>query len=127
MKLMVYIYYWRLFFKTDNLKSIVICQKNSFNSFSLFYIFSLSPIFLLSLFKLSCAKKHYVYNLYHVSYTLSFCYLMYYIVSEIYIGGLFLEDCFYCYSQQIISTATKESRFPITLSKSTRNTEPRML
>ena len=34
---------------------------------------------------------------------------MYYIVSEICIGGRFLEDCFYCYSQQIVSALANES------------------
>ena len=44
--------------------------------------------FLLSLFELSCTKKKKnVYNLYHISHTLSFCYVMYYIVSDVCIGG----------------------------------------
>ena len=34
---------------------------------------------------------------------------MYYKVSEICIGGHFLEDCFYCYSQQIVSVVANES------------------
>ena len=33
---------------------------------------------------------------------------MYYIESEICIGGRFLEGCFYCYYQQIISAVPKE-------------------
>ena len=33
-------------------------------------------------------------------------------VSEICIGGRFLEDCFYCYSQQIISAIVNESLIP---------------
>ena len=37
---------------------------------------------------------------------------MYYIVSEICIAGRFLEGCFYCYSQQIISAVAKESLNP---------------
>ena len=37
---------------------------------------------------------------------------MYYIVSEICIGGHFLEDCFYCYSQQIKSAVANESPIP---------------
>ena len=41
-----------------------------------------------------------------------FCYVMYYIVPEKCIGERFLEDCFYCYSQEIISAVT--NRFPIT-------------
>ena len=34
---------------------------------------------------------------------------MYYIVSEICIAGRFLQDCFYCYSQQITSAIANES------------------
>ena len=40
---------------------------------------------------------------------------MYYIVSEICIeciGGCFLEDCFYCYCQQIIPAVANESLIP---------------
>ena len=53
-------------------------------------------------------KKHHIYNLCHIPYTSSFCYLMYSITSEIYIGGRYLEDCFYCYFQQIISAVANE-------------------
>ena len=60
-------------------------------------------LFFLSLFKLSCTKKHHVNSLFRISDTLNFYYVMYYIVSEMYIGRLFLEDCFYFYSQQIVS------------------------
>ena len=42
---------------------------------------------------------------------------MYYIVSKICIGGRFLEDCFYCYSQQIISAVANESLIPYNLIK----------
>ena len=34
---------------------------------------------------------------------------MYYIVSEICIGGCFQEDCFYCYSQKVISAVANKS------------------
>ena len=34
---------------------------------------------------------------------------MYYMVPEIYIHRCFLEECFYCYSQQIRSDVAKES------------------
>ena len=40
-----------------------------------FFISSFS--LLLSLLKLSCTKKHGVYNQYRISYTFSFCYVMY--------------------------------------------------
>ena len=42
---------------------------------------------------------------------------MYYIVLEICIGGPFLEDCFYGYSQQIISDVANESLIPYNLIK----------
>ena len=47
-----------------------------------------------------------------MSYTLSFCSVLYYIVSEIYIGRRFLEDWFYCYPQQIIYGVAKETLIP---------------
>ena len=109
MQLMIYIHYWQLFLKNDNFEYTV-SQGLTFISFSLFCIFFiLSFFFLLSLFKLSCTKKHHVYNLYRISYSLSFWYLMYYIVLEICVGGHFLEDCFYCSSQKVISAITNES------------------
>ena len=42
---------------------------------------------------------------------------MYYIVSESCIGGHFLEDCFYCYSQQFKSAVANESLIPYNLVK----------
>ena len=60
-------------------------------------------------------KKHHFHNPYRILYTLSFCSVMYYILSGIYIGGHFLEDCFYCYSKQIISAVAKESLTPYNL------------
>ena len=48
---------------------------------------------------------------------------MHYIVSEIGIGGIFLEECFYCYFQQIISVATNEFLIPYNLIKKTPETE----
>ena len=50
--------------------------------------------------------------MYRILYTLSFCHVMYYMVSEIHIDGRFLEDCFYCYYQQIISAVAQESLIP---------------
>ena len=72
---------------------------------------------------MSCTKKHNVFNLYRTSDTLSFCYLMCYIVSEICLGGRFLEDCFYCYSQQIISAIANESLIPYNLMKRAPETQ----
>ena len=37
------------------------------------------------------------------------------IASEICFGGCFLEDCFYCHSQQIISAVANESLTPYNL------------
>ena len=44
---------------------------------------------------------------------------------EICVGGRFLEDCFYCYSQQTISAVANESLISHNLisKRSTRNTE----
>ena len=77
--------------------------------------------FLLSLFKFPCIKKHNVFSPYHILYNLSFCYAMYYIVSKICIGGCFLKDCFYCYSQQIIYAIA--NKYLITCNLSCCNTE----
>ena len=44
-----------------------------------------------------------------------FCYVMHYIVPEKCIGERFLEDCFYCYSQEIISAVANQSLIPYNL------------
>ena len=95
--LMVYIYHRLISFLNDNLKHTAISQRISFSFLSFNFLFLLCFSFLLFLFKLSYAKKQHVYNLYFILHTLTFCYVIYYIVLEIYIGGRFLEDCFYCY------------------------------
>ena len=69
--------------------------------------------FFSSVYKFWCIKKHHLYYLYYILYTLSFCYL--YIVSEIYVGKGFLKDG--CYSQQIISAVAKESLIPHNLTQ----------
>ena len=46
---------------------------------------------------------------------------MYYIVSEIYIGEGFLEGCFYCYFQHVISAIANESLFLIKRAPETQN------
>ena len=118
MQPMIYIHYSLLFFKNQSFKytttftllhyTTLYYTRLTFNSFSLFYFFFISSFsFLLSLFKLSCTRKHHVYKPYHIFHTLSFCYVMYYTVSEICLDGQFLEDCFYCYSQQSIFVAAK--------------------
>ena len=103
MQFMVCLYYWLWFFKNDNLKYTAYLKENllilsPYYTFSFYFIF-----FLLSLWKISGTEKYHVYNLYFISYALSFINLIYYIAPEIFIGECFLEDCFYCYCQQIIS------------------------
>ena len=53
---------------------------------------------------------------------MSFCYVRYYIVSDMCIGGGFLEECFCCYSQQIISAVPSEFLIPYNLKNRTFNT-----
>ena len=103
MQFMVCLYYWLWFFKNDNLKYTAYLKENllilsPYYTFSFYFIF-----FLLSLWKISGTEKYHVYNLYFISYALSFINLIYDIAPEIFIGECFLEDCFYCYCQQIIS------------------------
>ena len=109
MKLTIYIHYWLLFFRNDNSKSLNTKQHLKEESFSFSLLFSL--IVLSFLFKLSCTKKHHVYNTHCILYTLSFCYVMYYIVPEICIGWCFLEDSFYRFSQ-FLSVVASESIIP---------------
>ena len=54
---------------------------------------------------------------------MSFCYVMYYIVPEICIGGRFLDDCSYCYSQQIVSAVAHKSLIPHNLIKKPAETQ----
>ena len=97
MQLLVSIYYRQLIMKNGNLKCAAISQR-SFNSFWLFYSFFLpSLLFLLSLFKLSCTKKHDVYNLYCISYTSIIFNVMYCMFLGTRISGHVLQNCFYCY------------------------------
>ena len=106
------VFYWLLFFKNDNLKYTAAPQIRSFNFFSLFYI-------LLSLFKLSCTKKYHVYNQYRISYTLSFCYVIHYIVSEVCIGRRFFKVCF----PTNYIAVTNESLIPYNLMKGAPETQ----
>ena len=48
---------------------------------------------------------------------------MYYIMLEICIGGHFLEDCLYCYSQQIIPAVANESLIPYNIIKRAPETQ----
>ena len=110
MQLMASIYYWLLVFKNDYLKYKATSQRKFFNLFSLFHIFF--SYCLLFYYFFSNSYAHNVFNLYYISYTLRFCYVMHYLVSEICIGGRFFEDCFYCYPQQVISAIASESLIP---------------
>ena len=78
---------------------------------------------LLSLFKFSRSRKHNVFILNTTSRIFSFFCVMYYIVLEICVGGSFLEDCFYCYSQQIISAVGSEYLIPNNLVKRAPETQ----
>ena len=84
--------------------------------FSLFHIF-LSHCFLsYCLFSNSHAQRNTTSVIIsHNVYFVSFCYKIYYIVSEICIGGNFLEECFYCYSQQIKSEVANKFLTPYNL------------
>ena len=109
MQVKIYIHYWLLFFKNDYFRYTTTSQRRSFNSVSQFWVFFSLFSFLLSLFKPSCIKKRHIYNLHRISYTLSFCYEICYLVSQIWIVWGFWEDFFYCYSQQVLSTVANES------------------
>ena len=98
MQLMVYIYYSLLFFQNYILKCTSLYQRRSFNSFSLFYIF-ISQCFLFYYpFSISLTKKNHIYNLYCISYTFSFCQVMYYIMSEI-CNKVYTKSTRYCNTQ----------------------------
>ena len=90
MQLVLYIHYLLLFFNNDNLKCTATCQRKSFNCFPLLYILSLVVFFFI------ITKKHQVYNLCSISYTLNLCYSMYYIVPKCRIAARFSKDCICC-------------------------------
>ena len=118
MQLMIYIHYWLLFFKNDNFKYTTASQRLTFNYLSLFHIFFISSFFLsYYIFSNSYPQRNITSVVYTAYHSESFCCVMYYIVSEICIGGHFLEDCFYCYSQQIKSAVANESLIPHNLMK----------
>ena len=88
-------------FFTERLLWLLLLFQRSFNSFWLFHIFCLVHHFFYHLFTRSHAQRNVTSNLYFSLYTLSFCYMMYYIVLEKCIGRRFLNHgCFY---KQIIS------------------------
>ena len=122
MQLIIFIYYWLPIFKIDSFNYTVTSERRSFSSFSLFYIF-LSQFFFYYLLSNSHAQRNIVSIIYiaYIIYFESFCYVMYYIC----IGGRFLEDCSYYYSQQIISAVANESLICFNLVK--RALEPQSL
>ena len=72
----------------------------------------------------SCVQKRdHIYNLHQILCTLSFCYVMHYIVREIGIYGSFLENYFSCDSQQIRSALTNEPLSPYNFMKSAPETQ----
>ena len=46
-----------------------------------------------------------------------------YSVGKKYTGGRFLENCFYCYSQQIMTVVPKESMIPYNLTQRAPETQ----
>ena len=118
MQLMIYIYYWLLFFKKDNFKFTTVSQRLTFHSFSLFHVFYLIVFFLIISFHTLMHKEtSFVQSVSHIIYFESFCYTMYYIVLQICIGGHFLEECFYCFSQRSKFSAANEDLIPYNLMK----------
>ena len=81
--------------------------------FRYFSFFDLIGFFLLIFFQTLMHKEtSRLQSISHIVSFGSFCYVMYYIVSETCIGGHFLEDCFYCYSQQIKSVVANKFLIP---------------
>ena len=78
------------------------------------YLYSIFHIFYIVLYHASYTFFiTYIFIIFHIDIVYHiikrFCFVMYYIVLEICIGGHFLEDCFYCSSQKVISAITNES------------------
>ena len=92
-------------------------QSSIFSSFLLFHLFLLVVFFLIISIQTLMHQEAWMQSISHIVYFESFCYVMYYIVLEICIGGYFLEDCFYYYSQQIKSAVANESLIPYNLRK----------
>ena len=68
-------------------------------------------------------KENNVFNLYYISYTLTFCYVVYYEVTYICIDGRFVEDCFCYHSEQIISAIANKYLIPFNLMKRAPETQ----
>ena len=109
MKLIIYICYWLLFSKNNNFKYTRASQRLTFNSFWLFYIVLSHRFLSYGLFSNSHAQRNIVFIIY-ITYRILWEFaLVYYLVSEICIGGHSLEECFCCYFQQIKSAVDNES------------------
>ena len=88
--------------------------------FCYFTFFDLIVFFLVFSFQTLMYKEtSRLLSILHIVYFESFCYVMYYIAFEICIGEHFLEDCLYCYSQQIKSSVAHEPLIPYNLIKRT--------
>ena len=88
--------------------------------FCYFTFFDLIVFFLVFSFQTLMYKEtSRLLSILHIVYFESFCYVMYYIAFEICIGEHFLEDCFYCYSQQMKSSVAHEPLIPYNLIKRT--------
>ena len=94
------------------------------NSFSLFYICLSHHFLFYHLFQALMQKEtSRLQSISHIVYFECFCYLMYYNVLEICIGGRFVGDCFYCNSQQIIYAVANESLIPYNIIKRAPETQ----
>ena len=115
---MIYIHYWLLFLKKNNFKFTAASQWWTFDSLSLFQMFLSHLCFLnISSQMLMHKETSCVQSISHIVYFESFCYVRCYIVLGLCIGESFLEECFYCYSQQIKSVVGNESLVPYKLIK----------
>ena len=114
--------YWLLVFKNGNMKYKATSQGKDFNPFPLFYIFFSHRFLFYYLFSKSHAQRN-TCLIYRISYTLSFCYVMQYIVSAICIGRRFLENWFYFYSKQIRSVRANQSLIPYNIIKRALETQ----
>ena len=119
MQLKISIQYWLLFFKNGNVKYTTASQRLTSNFFLLFHIFYLTVFFIVISFQTLMHKEtSHLQSILHIVYFEGFCYVMYYIVSEICIGAHFLEGYFHCYFWQIKFVAFNESKISYKLIKS---------
>ena len=114
MQFMVYIYYYYYSSNVITWNTQQYLEEDLLISCCLtFFLSSCSFLFISS----KSNSQRNITPLVYTAYHMSFCYVMYYIIWEISISGRFQEDCYYCYSQLIISLVATESSFPISLFK----------